>query len=294
MKPAPEGEAEEALPDLYARRVGAGPPMVFVHGFAANSCTWDPWVEDLSRDHTLHLLDLKGFGRAPKPTSGGYAPTDLAAPVARYVRDHDLEGVTLVGHSLGGAVAMLVGLDLLGVRSLEMGVDHGSPPSLARLVIVSGAVYPQRVPPLIRMSSLPWIGPVALGLIPPSLLMGVALRWIHYDRRTVTGAQVERYAAPLRQHGARGAVVRAARSLVPEDADEITALFPRIPVPVLALWGRHDRVVPLSTGQRLSAEVPDCQLTVLERCGHIPPEEQPDASLAVVRAFLEEHPLAGR
>ena len=59
-----------------------------------------------------------------------------------------------------------------------------------------------------------------------------------------------------------------------------------IDVPTLLMWGRHDRVVPLSIGERLLEELPNSTLEVMEECGHLPPEEVPKDSLKIVESFL--------
>jgi len=63
-------------------------------------------------------------------------------------------------------------------------------------------------------------------------------------------------------------------------------------VPALVLWGRQDPVVPLANGRRLAAALPCADLVVLDRCGHLPPEERPAASLRAVTSFLDGHPVA--
>ena len=62
---------------------------------------------------------------------------------------------------------------------------------------------------------------------------------------------------------------------------------PILDVPTLLLWGRHDRVVPLWVGERLAEQLPQAELEVFERCGHVPPEELPEETLGAVTAFLD-------
>ncbi len=267
---------------IYVERVGTvGPPIVMIHGFGGNGCTWSPWVDDLASDHQLHLIDVKGFGNAPRPRDGRYSPLDLARPVTEYIRNEGLKHLTLVGHSLGGAIALIVGLDLY---NQAVGDGPGLEPE--RLVIVSGAAFPQKVPPFIRMAGSRALGGVLLRAIPMRLLIRLALKKICYDPSCVRTEQVHAYADPIRRAGGRYAVRTAARQLVPDEATQIVEGYSTLDVPTLLLWGRHDGVVPLSTAYQLEAALPRSELTILERCGHLPAEELPEDSLAAVRTFF--------
>jgi len=64
--------------------------------------------------------------------------------------------------------------------------------------------------------------------------------------------------------------------------------YPAMTLPTLLLWGDHDRVIPLWVGQRLAEDLPRARLVVLDRCGHLPPEERPGDSWTAMSAFLDE------
>jgi pimeloyl-ACP methyl ester carboxylesterase len=99
---------------------------------------------------------------------------------------------------------------------------------------------------------------------------------------------VDAYAAPLSTRDGVRAALDAGRMIVPDEIDELSRRFADLDLPVLLLWGDNDRVVPLSIGERLAAELPNARLVVLERCGHLPPEERPEDSLALVTSFLDD------
>lgn len=274
---------------LHVERRGRhGPHVVFIHGFGGNTQTWSPWVSDLAADHQLHLVDVKGFGNAPRPRDGRYSPIDLARPVLAYIREQGLTGATLIGHSLGGAIALIIALELQEETSPD-----GSPRRLARLVIVAGAAFPQSVPPFIRLAGSRAIGGVFLRIVPMRWLIRKALEKVYFDPSTIRSEQISAYADPISRPGGRYAVRTAAKQLVPPDADRIIEGYGSLDVPTLLLWGRHDEVVPLETAHRLEAVLPRCELHILERCGHIPSEELPEDSLAIVRKFFAEAPVSG-
>ena len=253
------------------------PPIVFLHGFAGNQSSWREWIGDFARDHRVFTLDLKGFGEAPKPRDGRYAPSDHAVEVARFLAARDLTDVTLVGHSLGGGVALLVALAELEAPT----------PRLSRLAVLAGPAFPQKIPPFISMARVPLLGPVALHLIPPRRIIAAALRSIVYDPSRVTEQQITNYAEPLGGPGGRYGLLHTARQLVPEDLDLVVDRYPLLGLPTLLLWGRQDRVVPLGVAQRLRDLLPDARLVVLDPCGHLLPEEESAKGVSALRSFLE-------
>ncbi len=220
---------------------------------------------------------MKGFGAAPKPNDGRYSPADQADLVYTLIKQRALRDVTLVGHSLGGGVALLTALRLL---------DEGAG-RLSRMVILAGAAYRQRMPPVVRLAHWPKLCSLLQRLPGTRFMVRRVLRSIVHDPATVTRSQVEGYADPLRGAAARRALIDMALHIVPPDLDLWVARYPEIDVPTLLLWGDDDRVVPISIGQRLARELPRAQLTILEATGHLPAEERPRESLRVLESFLD-------
>ncbi len=276
------GSLTEGLP-LYAECRGrpAGPDVqhvVLLHGYGAWSYTWRHWAPHLEARARVVYVDMKGFGRAPKPDDGRCSPHDLAHDVTELVTRLASDRVVLVGHSLGGAVALLTALRL---------TDEGRRDILEGLVLVASAAYPQRLPPFVAFARLRRLATEAIRWLGPERIVRQVLRTIVFDPASVTEEQVQAYAAPLHDPDARRALVDVALRIVPDDIHQVVARLPTIDVPTLALWGRHDRVVPLWVGRRLQQDLPDCELHVLERCGHDPPEELPEKSCAAVLDYLD-------
>lgn len=278
---APPERSRLELP-LHAESRGSGPPLLLIHGFGANAYTWRHWVAELARDHEVVQVDLKGFGSAPKPRDGAYAAADQAALLHRLVLQRDLRDLTLVGHSLGGGISLLLALRLLDT----------DPGRLRGLVLVAAAAYRQEMPTYVRLAQMPWVGELLLRVLPARYIVRKVLESIVYDPDTVTVGQVDAYAAPLTESGGRRALAETARQIEPRDLEEVVRRYPEIDRPALLLWGRHDPIVPVEIGERLAADLPRARLEVMEECGHDPPEELPRASLEIVLEFLGE--LYGR
>ncbi|MGE0158463.1 MAG: alpha/beta hydrolase [Gemmatimonadales bacterium] len=250
---------------------------LLIHGYGASSYSWRHWVPALGTRGHVVTVDLKGCGRAPKPADGRYGPEHQAELIRALIERRDLRRVTLIGHSLGGGVTLLTALDLVG----------RAPARLERMVIVAGAAYDQRMPPFVRLADFPRLSTMAFNAVGAERVVRVVLEQIVHDPGRVEEDQVRGYAAPLASSDAVRCLIASAQQIRPDDLDAIVARYPALDVPALLLWGRHDRVVPLAVGERLARDLPRARLVVLERCGHLPAEELPEASYAVLERFLD-------
>lgn len=270
---------------LHREIRGCGDPLLFLHGFGASLYTWrhlaGPLVE---AGYRLVLVELKGFGASPKPRDRRYSLLHQAALVLALARRHELRGLTLIGHSYGGAVALL-----LAIRW-----QRRDPGRLRRLVLVSSAAYPQPLPLYMALAARPLLGPLFLRLVPAERLVRLALEAAFHRHERIPGDAVRSYARPLKTAGGRYALVQTARQLLPPNPHAVTARYASITVPTLLLWGREDRIIPLAVGERLHRAIPRSTLCVLDDCGHIPQEERPEETLERIRCFLREtHGAAG-
>src|SRR5919106_720766 len=96
---------------LYYRDEGSGPPLLLIHGFGASTFTWRYVAPDLARTNRVIAVDLKGFGQSDKPFDERYSVYDQAELLAQLIQEKDLRDLTLVGHSFGGGVALLLALE---------------------------------------------------------------------------------------------------------------------------------------------------------------------------------------
>ena len=271
---------------LHAETLGREPApdvdtVLMIHGYGASAFSWRYWAPRLAQRAHVILVDLKGSGAAPKPDDGRYRPEDQAELLHRLVLQRDLRRLTIVGHSLGGGIALLLALRL---QDDEEG-------RLARLVLVASAAYEQRLPPFVGLARLRWIGLGLFRLLGSRFVITRVLHSIVYDPRAVSQNQIEGYAAPLDDAEAQRALIDSALNLVPERIEALNARFSDLAAPALIVWGRYDRVVPLWVGERLCEALPNATLHVFEKCGHMPAEEIPDESFSCLATFLDETPV---
>lgn len=264
--------------ELYHEEYGSGSPVVFIHGFGASIYSWRH-LKALSKDYRVILVDLKGFGRSPKPFDSKYSAFDQAELVCGFIKKLGLKEVTLAGHSFGGGVALIASIYL----------TEREPGLLKRLILIGSVGFPQRLPLFIKALRVPFIGPLAMAVIPDRVMASVVLKQAYYDDGKIPPDAVTEYARPLQEKGADNAIIATARQILPEDLDGLTSRYGSIKVPTLLIWGKEDIIVPLRIGELLHSGIPESRLVVLDKCGHIPQEEEPSRTLSVIEEFLKSN-----
>lgn len=245
----------------------AGPasalPMVFVHGLGGSLSSWQLVMGALAATHRMTAVDLPGHGRSgttvPDSSIGG-----LAADIAAALRAVHAKPSVIVGHSLGGAVAMRLALDV--------------PDLVAALVLIDSAGFGTEIAPeLLELMASDGGIEAARGL----------LSLFFEDQKLVTDRGVEEMASFHADGGwaAQQAVASAAFGSgmqQPEPAVRLAA----IDRPVLLIWGERDRVIPVAHAFDAVTSLPDALLKVLPGIGHVPQVEQPAAVATAIDRFV--------
>ncbi|MGD9784729.1 MAG: alpha/beta fold hydrolase [Hyphomicrobiaceae bacterium] len=260
---------------LHVEEWGSGPPLLLLHGLGASTYTWRRIAPALGRRHRVIALDLRGFGKSDKPFDQLYGAADQARHVVDFIRRSGLGHIDLAGHSFGGAVALLVTLEL----------NRSKPGTVRRLVVMDAPAFPQDPTAFVSFLQQPVLPYAVLTLLPPELPTSLAIS----NERKSGGADAEdvaNYARPYYEAGARHALIATARHIVPPDWRRIVARYRSIRQPTLVVWCDHDHVVPLSTGQRLAKALPRGRLAIVRGCEHSPQDERPEALLPLLTAFL--------
>lgn len=266
----------EAPVRLYVEEQGKGAPVLLIHGFGASTYTWRHVAPELAKTHRVIAVDLKGFGQSDKPFDSRYSVFDQAELLAQLIVDKDLRNLTLVGHSFGGGIALLLALE----------ANERLEGRITKLVLLDSIAYPQNVPVFFRLLDVPLVSRLGVSMIPPSVQTRVALRIAYFDDSKIDQDEVDAYAAPLRTAAGKHAIIYSARQIVPDGLAEISERYKTIELPTLILWCDHDRIVPLEVGLKLRRTLPNSTLRLVEDCGHMPQEEQPESTLKLLQGFL--------
>jgi pimeloyl-ACP methyl ester carboxylesterase len=249
---------------------GAGPPIFLLHGLGGTWQYWARTMELLAGSARCIALDLPGFGRSDAPP-GGFTLDSASDRLAAALR------------ALGGAPAVVCGHSLGGPLAARFALRH--PDAVSRIVLVgpSGlAPAPawqlrllRAVPAYNLVQRVPFAWERALLAVPPLRRAGLGL--LVDDTAAVDPALVLRLVAGARQ----------ARELTAAlDASFATGLdddAPLVPVPIAAIWGDRDRMVPSSDAEILKRVVPSAEIHYLPACGHLPMVERPEAFAVLLR-----------
>lgn len=261
---------------LAVREVGRGAPILMVHGLGTHSYTWRYLVPQLAARHRVITVDLMGFGASDKPQDGEYTFARQAALLQELIEKKDLRDLTLLGHSYGGGLSLLVALNMTKAGNKR----------LRRLVLFDSLAYPQETPLFFKIVQTPVLGDISATLIPAEWEISAGLKLAYSDKSKVTDEMVREYSRPLQSPGGKHALLQTIRNIVPDNIEVIARQYPIIKVPTLVLWCDEDRVVPLEMGTRLARNLPDAQFKVISGCGHFPQEEKPAEALLALKAHL--------
>ncbi|HKT83290.1 MAG TPA: alpha/beta fold hydrolase [Solirubrobacterales bacterium] len=270
---------------LHGREVGylcggTGPVLLLVHGIAGSCENWRDVVEPLARRHTVIAPDLPGHGASPGG-SGDYSLGNLAAGLRDLLLVLGHERATLVGHSLGGGIAMQFAYQF--------------PEMVERLVLVSSGGLGLEVSPVLRAAALPgaelFIAATAAAGQKVGGAIGRGLSAIGM-KPTADVAEVARGYASLSEPGRRKAFLATLRSVVGTEGQRVSAadrFYLAEEVPLLIVWGARDPIIPVGHGEDAHRALPGSRLEIFEEAGHMPQLEQPGHFIAVLEGFIVEN-----
>ena len=265
---------------LIYRIAGAGPPVVLIHGMLNSSRHWEEVALRLAEDHTVIAPDLIGHGDSTAPR-GDYSLGAHAAGIRDLLSAIGVDRASIVGHSLGGGVAMQYFWQF--------------PQRVERLALVSSGGLGHHVSPLLRGAALPGVSALLWAVAHPRLSSALwALGGRMRARGMRGGVYVEAFARavrPLQPPGAREAFLQTLRSVIDVRGQRVSArdrlymLAGRMPT--LIVWGGRDNTIPLDHGRAAHDAIPGSSFVILPRAAHFPHLEDPEGLAAALREFLE-------
>ncbi len=252
-----------------------GKPVLLIHGLAVSAEIWVHNVEALAQEHRVYVPDLPGFGRSDAP-GPSFSPFDYTPFLDGFMNSLRIRKASLVGQSLGGGIA------------LHYALQHAD--RVEKLVLVGSAGFGKQVIWTLRWASLPWIGEL---FVRPSrkgveLVFKLAVR----NQALITKDFVELYYRLFSRPGFRKFFLRLLRQIVNFQGGREEILAPirnnlsRIIQPVLIVWGKDDRVLPVEGAHTAAQNLPNARLEIFEGCGHIPFFERSETFNKLVLEFL--------
>lgn len=241
---------------------GSGPAVVLIHGFGGHTFTFRHTVPALAKRFRMVAVDLKGFGFSERPKGGDYSLTEQARLVLRLMHELTIESAAIVGHSMGGEVAMRVAAT--------------APERVDRLVLaasVSGE----------RIWTPPPTPPFKALLAISARLFGRRLfKRMFYDPSNATDEARAGYTTPTRIRGYGDALYALAKDARHDKRID----YGNIRAPVLILWAERERILPRLVLGKLNRRFPKAQLVTIDKAGHLLLEERSKECNEAILRFL--------
>jgi pimeloyl-ACP methyl ester carboxylesterase len=257
---------------------GDGPAVLFIHGLTSSSRNWARLVDKLDTDHRILTPDLFGHGASAKPM-GDYSLSAHAATLRDLLDRLRIEQVTLVGHSLGGGIALQF--------------CYLFPERVSRLVLISSGGLGRSVSPLLRAATLPgaeWVLPL------------IASNWVRVRAeavgRTVAGMgwrpsadvnEAWRGFTSLADADSRRAFLATTRAVIDPGGQTVNAQahLPMLTtIPMLVVWGTRDRMIPVWHATTAHQAFPGSRVELFAGAGHFPHLDEPERFAELLRDFL--------
>ena len=269
--------------ELHGHRViyriaGSGPAVVLIHGMVNSSRHWEAVALRLAEEYTVIAPDLLGHGDSAA-VRGDYSLGAHAASIRDLLATIGVDRATLVGHSLGGGVAMQF--------------FYQFPQRTERLVLVSSGGLGREVSLLLRGAALPGASAIVWVTAHPRLMTALDAAGQRLgDRGSAKGPVLQavvRALRPLEEPGARKAFLQTLRSVIDFHGQRVSAvdrLYLLRPMPTLIVWGERDNTIPLAHGRAAHDAIPGSRFETLPRAAHFPHLEDPEGLAEVLRDFL--------
>lgn len=257
--------------------VGAGPPVVLIHGFGGSMWQWEQQQHTLSQHFRILTLDLPGAGLSDKPEID-YRPDQMLDFFVGFMDAVKIQQATLVGNSMGAGLA------------IGMALAH--PTRVAKLVLIDG--LPQHVMEKLTSPSVrraldttapSWL--VSFGnMLFGGLMIESVLKEIVHDPALLTPAVIERSNRNRQRPGLIKPIMTVRENLPLWESGFATRVG-EITHPTLVIWGEEDRVFPIAVGEELHQTIKGSRFIRIPKAGHIPQWERPDLVNQELITFIQ-------
>jgi len=246
--------------------VGAGPPVILIHGFGGSMWQWEQQQHALSQHFRVLTLDLPGAGLSDKPEID-YRPDQMLDYFVGFMDAVKIPQATLVGNSMGAGLA------------IGMALAH--PTQVVKLILIDGLppnVMEKLTSPSVRRaletSAPSWL--VSFGnMLFGGLMIESVLREIVHDPALLTPAVIERSNRNRQLPGLIKPIMTVRENLPLWESGFATRVG-EITHPTLVIWGEEDRVFPIAVGEELHQTIKGSRFSRIPKAGHIPQWERPD------------------
>ena len=250
---------------------GSGIPLVFIHGFGSSIYSWRKNIEPISKHYRVCAPDLPGFGYSDKSLEADYGIDAYADFIVQFMDRLHIRQAILVGHSLGGGIALLTSLKF--------------PSRVKALILLDAEAYPITPPLMLRIAQLPLIRAVihrAIG----EWVVRISLKRSYYDHSLITDSLVDEYYRPFLTENGKAAPIKVLQAMDFEKLKELPRRYRHIRKRTLIIWGKEDRISRIHLAHKLKSDLPYASLKVIPQSGHLVSEEKPEIVNRTIIKFV--------
>jgi len=275
----------------YAQAGTKGLVVVLIHGMASRAAQWEQVMSTLGDHYQVIAPDLLGHGLSAKPR-GDYSLGAQACGIRDLLAALGHDRVSLVGHSLGGGIAMQFAYQF--------------PERIERLALISAGGLGPEVSPFLRAATLPG-SEIVLPIITGSWVRAAARAVDRVVSPVVPAGMREALVGfgSLADGPTRDAFVHTARSVIDvrgQRVDGRDRLYLAVDLPLLVVWGAKDAIIPVQHGLAVGQAVPTARVEIFAQSGHFPHLTEPARLSALLHdwvsstepAVLDAHSLTSR
>lgn len=264
-----------AIRTRYWQAGNQGSPVLLLHGIGCSAREWDKSLATMGQRHRVFALDMLGSGHTDAPAQEDYSLDRLARFALDFATQVGVDRFHVAGNSLGGRLALACAMQ--------------APKRIASLLLADPAGVGLHTFINFRLATLPGLGEV---LTRPNR-MGLRMLWrkAYFDPSMLEESRVDEKLADAKREGAQAAFLKTLRGFVglrgflPGPLQQVLAAAPNLPQPTLIVWGQQDHLLPVAQGRALAASMKHAECVVLDRCGHLPQLEHPEAFNQKALAF---------
>ena len=255
--------------DLSYSESGIGEPVLFLHEFGCGAASWEKIIPLMDPNLRCIAPDFPGSGRSDCPSEFVPTPAQLIEVTAAFIEILDLDRLYLAGHGMGGEIALGL-LKRPHIRKRLRGIA----------VIACGALE-KDIPSYISNIGHSSMTKPILNLIHSGLVIRMILNYAYAVHHSPDPELCRRYAEALDRPGRIETLIASARAYV---RPRIAAVPKKIPLTIIA--GDEDRILSYEAAERLHKAYPGSTLNFLSGCGHMPHEECPAETAAILDQFI--------
>ncbi len=261
--------------EIAYQAFGSGKTLLFIHGFGSASFCWERLITEMPKVYRFVGIDLKGFGASEKEHEK-MSLFDQAAVVSAFITKLDLTDIVLVGHSSGGATALIS----LFEKDISDRVD--------KLVLINSVGYFDQIPRFIEQTRIAFFSKKLLERnFYNQLWVKSALHQSFYDHSKLTPEIIAPYTEMLGNYETKLSIMESAKQMAVGNMGHFVDSVRGLKTKTLILWGENDTIVSAEESKRFNEDLENSEVVLIPECGHCPQQEKPKETAEALINFIE-------